>query len=55
MKRKERMELMLLDAAKQFLFYARLHLEKNPPEIEKAKVNIEWINRCHKAIENDKR
>ena len=53
-KHKERMRIMLLDAAKQFIFYARYHLAKDPPDIAKAMINIEFVKKCHAAVRNDK-
>ena len=54
MKHKERMRIMLLDAAKQFIFYARYHLAKDPPDTAKAIVNIDLAEACHAAVRNDK-
>jgi hypothetical protein len=52
MKHKKQMRLALLDAAKQFLLYAEYHLRKDPPDIEKARTNIRWVERCHEAVKN---
>lgn len=54
MKHKERMQIMLLDAAKQFIFYAIHHLAKNPPDVEKARTNLDLAEACHAAMRNDK-
>jgi hypothetical protein len=45
----ERMRAALRDAGNQFQLYADYHLAKQPPNREKAAVNIHWAMRCHLA------
>ena len=44
-----RMQAALLAAAEQFALYADYHLAKEPPDREKAAVNVEWAARCREA------
>ena len=39
----------LREAGNQFQLYADYHLAKQPPDREKAAVNIHWATRCHEA------
>jgi hypothetical protein len=45
----ERMRAALREAGNQFHLYADYHLAKQPPDREKAAVNIHWAMRCHEA------
>jgi hypothetical protein len=45
----ERMRAALREAGNQFQLYADYHLAKQPPDREKAAVNIHWAMRCHEA------
>lgn len=40
----------LLNAAKQFQFYADNHMKKEPPDIEKAKTNAQQAHYCREAV-----
>lgn len=40
----------LVDAARQFLKYAEMHMAKEPPDKSKAQTNIEWARRCAQAV-----
>jgi hypothetical protein len=42
----ERMRAALREAGYQFQLYADYHLAKQPPDREKAAVNIHWAMRC---------
>jgi hypothetical protein len=46
-----RMRLALVAAAEQFARYADYHLAKEPPDQEKAAVNVEWAARCREAAD----
>jgi hypothetical protein len=48
----ERMRAVLREAGNQFQLYADYHLAKQPPDREKAAVNIHWAMRCHEAAMN---
>lgn len=37
-------------AGKQFRFYEKQHLAKNPPDEAKAKVNAEWAENCENVL-----
>jgi predicted MarR family transcription regulator len=45
----DRMRAALREAGNQFHLYADYHLAKQPPDREKAAVNIHWAMRCHAA------
>jgi hypothetical protein len=44
-----RMQDVLLAAAEQFAKYADHHLAKDPPDHDKAAINVEWATRCRDA------
>jgi len=44
-----RMRTVLREAGNQFHLHADLHLAKQPPDREKAAVNIHWAMKCHEA------
>ena len=45
----DEMRAALREAGNQFHLYADYHLAKQPPDREKAAVNIHWAMRCHEA------
>lgn len=45
----QRMHDALLAAEAQFAAYADYHLAKEPPDREKAAINIHWAMCCHEA------
>jgi len=45
----QRMRDALLAAEAQFAAYADHHLAKEPPDREKAAINIHWAMCCHEA------
>ena len=51
----QRMQTALIDAAAQFLTYSDHHLAKDPPDRDKAAVNLEWSARCIEAAKEPDR
>lgn len=45
----DRMQAALREAGNQFHRYADYHLAKQPPDREKAAINIHWAMCCHEA------
>lgn len=40
------------EAGTQFRFYEKQHLAKTPPDIEKARTNTQWAERCERHAES---
>jgi hypothetical protein len=49
----DEMRAALREAGNQFHLYADYHLAKQPPDREKAAVNINWAIRCHEAARHN--